>query len=218
MTMKSFTPHTEGFAQMFCNANEDERSMLGEMHLHWETEIKRLVDQGNEPQNIAHSLNLKIDESVAETLKSKNGRNVQCSRGCAHCCKLHVSITHQEAVLLVIAAAEKRFAIDWDKVERQSKHRLATWGDQSPGERRCVFLNDRNECGVYEHRPAACRKYMVTSDPKNCNTVKHPGAPVSICAPIAGETIVSAMLGVLDWGTMARMLLAVRQTVEGESS
>lgn len=216
LKMQSFMPHTEAFAQMFTNGNDHDRTLLGEMHLHYEAEVRRMVAEGNEPQNIAHSINLKVDESVAETLKTKNGHNVKCSRGCASCCKLHVSITREEAVLLLIAVAQKRLRIDWAKLERQSAHRLATWKDQTGADRRCVFLNDREECSVYEHRPAACRKYLVTSDPKNCNTIKFPGRQVTMLAPVDGEAIVSAMLGILDWGSMPRMLLEARQ--EGEPS
>lgn len=215
---ESFMPHTEAFAQMFENGNEQDRTTLGEMHLHYEAEVRRIVAEGNEPQNIAYTINRIVDESVAQTLKSKNGRKVQCARGCAHCCKLNVSITHEEAVLLLIAAEQKHVAIDWAKVERQSPHRLATWKDQDPADRRCVFLNGREECSVYEHRPAACRKYLVTSDPKNCNTYRYPGRQVTMVAPVVGEAVVSAMLGVLDWGSMPRMLMEARPSVEGDQS
>lgn len=214
---QSFMPHTEAFATMFTNASEADRTVLGEMHLHYEAEVRRMVAEGHEPQNIAHTLNRLVDESVASTLKTKNGRKVQCKRGCAACCTINVSITREEAVLLLIAAEQKRVAIDWAKVERQSAHGLATWKDLDPGDRRCVFLNDRNDCTVYEHRPAACRKYMVASDPKNCNTYKYPGHAVSIVAPIVGEAVVSAMLGVLKWASMPRMLLEAKP-VEGELS
>lgn len=215
MKRETFTPHTEAYAQIFQNAGDRDRTVLGEMHLDYEAKVRWLVEQGTEPQNIAHTLNGLVDESVATTLKTKNGRGVRCARGCASCCKINVSITREEAVLVLIAAENKRVAIDWDKVERQSAHRLATWKDQSHADRRCVFLNDREECSVYEHRPATCRKYMVASDPKNCNTSKHPGREVTIVAPIVGEAVVSAMLGVLDWGSMPRMLLEAKPTIEG---
>jgi Fe-S-cluster containining protein len=213
MTHDSFTPHTEAFAKMFENGTEHDRSMLGNMHLHYESEVHRLVDEGQEPQNIAHSLNRLVDESVAATLLTKNGRKVQCKRGCAACCKINVSITREEAVLLVIAAAQKDVAIDWEKVERQSGHRLATWKDQTPVDRRCVFLNNHEECSVYGHRPAACRKYLVVSDPKNCDTIKFPGRDVTVLSPILGEAVASAMLGVLEWGSMPRMLLQAKKDI-----
>ncbi|SCK49445.1 Predicted Fe-S-cluster oxidoreductase [Variovorax sp. HW608] len=206
MTRQSFMPHTEAFAKIFTNASERERTMLGEMHLHYEGQVRKMVEQGHEPHNIAHTLNGLVDDSVAETLKTRNGRQVQCKRGCAACCKIHVSITLAEASLLLIAAEQKRIELDWDKVERQAEHGLATWKELPPGDRRCVFLNEKDECRAYEHRPAACRKYLVASDPKNCNTYKYPDAEVRIVAPIVGEAVVSSMLGVLDWGSMPRML------------
>ena len=220
-TTGSFTPQTEAYVKMFQAAGERERGVLGEMHLHYEAEVRRMVSEGHEPWNIAHTLNLVIDRSVADTLKTKNGRKVQCSRGCAACCKLHVSITREEAALLLVAIEQKAVRVDWAKLERQSAHGLPTWNQQSPADRRCVFLNDREECSVYEHRPSACRKYMVASDPKRCNTIKFPGGQVSSVVPVEGEAVASAMLTVLEWGSMPRMLLAARQSLErvsGESS
>jgi uncharacterized protein len=210
---RAIVPHTEAFAAMFRNASEADRTKLGEMHLHYEAEMQRMLDEGHEPQNIAYTINGIVDRSVEQTLKTKNGRKVQCARGCASCCKLNVSITREEAALLLIAAEQKRVPIDWAKVERQREQGLATWSRQSPADRRCVFLNDREECSVYEHRPSACRKYMVASDPKRCNTAKHPGGEVAIVAPIEGEAVVSAMLGILDWGSMPRMLLLAKEAV-----
>lgn len=202
--------NTEAFASMMRNGDPRERTMLGEMHLHYEAEIQRMQAEGHDPQSIAHSINSKIDESVAVTLKTKNGRKVQCSRGCAACCRIHVSITHEEAVLAVMAADETGVVIDWDRLQRQSAHGLGTWKEQTPADRRCVFLNSANECGIYEHRPTACRKYLVITEPKYCDTIKHPGHDVGVLVPAVGEAIVSAMLGVLKWGSMARMLLAVK--------
>lgn len=207
----SFTPHTEAFASMFMNASEQDRTVLGQMHQHFEGEVRRIRDEGNEPHNIAYTINGIVDASVANTLKTKNGRKVQCRRGCASCCKLHVSITREEAALLLIAAEQEEIPIDWARVERQSEHNLATWKDQGPADQRCVFLDSRNECSVYEYRPTACRKYLVASDPKNCNTIKFPDAKVAIVAPVEGEAVVSAMLGILDWSSMPRMLLQAKE-------
>ena len=215
---ESFMPHTEAFAQMFTKGSERERTVLGQMHLHYEDEVRKLVKDGHEPQNIAHTINGLVDDSVAETLKTRNGRQVQCKRGCASCCKIHVSVTLQEAVLLLIAAAQKQIEIDWTKLERQSEHGLANWKDLQPGDRRCVFLNGKDECSLYEHRPATCRKYLVTSDPKNCNTYKYPGRNVMVLAPAVGEAVVSAMLGVLKWGSMPRMLLEARKEVTSDDA
>src|SRR4051812_21704002 len=121
MKRESFMPHTEAFASMFTNANERDRTVLGEMHQHYDGEVRHMVAEGHQPQNIAHSINLVVDQSVAETLKTRNGRQVKCQRGCAACCKIHVSITREEAALLLIAAAQKEVEIDWPKVERQSE-------------------------------------------------------------------------------------------------
>lgn len=211
--MPEFMPQTEAVIQMFGKAQPHERSVIGEMHLHYEGEIRSMVHQGHEPHNIAHSLNLEIDRSVAHTLKTKNGRKVTCKRGCGHCCKLHVSITEEEAALLQAAVEHARIELDWDKLRRQAQHSLKTWGEQPAGDRRCVFLSERNDCRVYEHRPAACRKYLVASDPQLCNTAKYPGGQVAVVVPLEGEVIASAMLAALEWGSLPKMLLKAKEAM-----
>jgi len=209
--MPSITPRTESVVTMWRRASERERALLGEMHLHYEREIRRLKDADHEPQDLAHTIHGLIDASVAHTMATdRNAPNVKCAKGCAGCCSLFVNITQAEAVLLVGWCADQGIAIDWDRVAAQAQHDLATWKDQKHHQRRCVFLGKDDTCQVYEHRPAQCRKYLVVTDPKYCNTVRHPGATVGILAPVEGEVITSAMLGLMENGLMARMLLAAR--------
>ena len=37
-------------------------------------------------------------------------------------------------------------------------------------DRKCVFLNDQNECTIYDDRPSVCRTNTVLSDPAACST------------------------------------------------
>lgn len=213
MAKLRFMPHTEQVMQMFTNADEQQRTMIGEMHLHYEGEIRHAKETG-EPQNIAYTVNALVDQSVEQMLTTPNGRKVRCAKGCGACCRIHVSVSYEEAYLLVGWCRSQGIEIDWQRLEHQAKHNIKTWNTQTPKDRRCAFLGDGDVCKVYEHRPSACRKYMVISDPRNCDTVKRPGHEVKVLLATQGEIIVSAMLGVLDAGPMARMLLKVRDEVE----
>ena len=204
-------PRTEGVVKIWAKASDHERVLLGQMHQHYESEVRRIVDEGNEPHNVAHTIHGLVDESVAHTLATHpEGRNVSCRRGCASCCHLFVNITREEAELLLIVSERDDIQISWRKLEKQAQWNLAQWGAQPLAERRCVFLGSGDECRIYEHRPTSCRKYMVVSKPKRCDTERYRAGQVAILAPIEGEFIASAALGVLDSGSMPRMLLQAK--------
>jgi len=209
---------TEQFAKIFNKATEQEKEVLGEMHLHYEREFDRLKHQhAADPYNVAHSINLLVDDSVAQLLaRHPRAREVKCKAGCAACCHLHVGITLQEAVLLVVAAENAGIEIDWQLVQRQARWTFKQWGEQKARDRRCVFLGPGALCSVYESRPVPCRKYMVLSDPKHCDTVKFPGAKVlNMLAPEA-EVIGSAMRGPFEGGSMPKMLLKAREWIAAQ--
>jgi hypothetical protein len=72
-----------------------------------------------------------------------------------------------------------------------------------------VLLDDSGNCEVYEHRPTACRKYLVVDTPKWCDTVKHPGARVGILSSPGAEVIaVAALMAFPGAGPLPDMLLA----------
>lgn len=208
----AFVPRTEAVISIWKRASEQERALLGQMHRHYEVELARLKHEGVEPQNIAHTIHGLVDESVQHTMATHpKAPDVKCSKACAGCCSLFVNITHEEAVLLVGWCAAEGIAIDWGKVHRQAACDLRQWAKQKAGERRCVFLAADDTCRIYEHRPTTCRKYLVFTQPRYCDTVRHPGHQVGILAPVEGEMIASAALGVLDSGSLPRMLLQAKE-------
>ena len=111
---------------------------------------------------------------------------VSCGAGCGACCRQMVPIGEMEARYLaeLIAAMpeERRKRVTQRFVEAVAKLRandlLAVPSD--PGERHrrgmeyfnlglpCPFLDDER-CSIYEHRPASCREYLVTSPAANCS-------------------------------------------------
>jgi Fe-S-cluster containining protein len=211
-TSGEIIPRTEAVIKIWDKASANERVLLGQMHQHYENEVRRIVDEGNEPHNIAHTLHGLVDESVKDTLATHpEGRNVSCKRGCGACCSLFVNITREEAQLLLLVMERDGIQIGWRRLQRQAQWNLKQWGEQPLAERRCAFLSEGNECRIYEHRPTTCRKYMVVSPAKRCDTVRHPAGQVQFLAPIDAEILASATLGVLESGSMPRMLLQAKE-------
>lgn len=112
-----------------------------------------------------------IDTALTEHLKKFQ---VTCKRGCAHCCYLLTGVTAAEAAPIAEKLFEKP---DWKEIvarladtARRSSFdgltRLSFFKEKVP----CAFLDlKKNECEIYELRPAACRSHFVVSDPAFCD-------------------------------------------------
>lgn len=94
-----------------------------------------------------------------------------CKAGCSMCCHTQVSVTEDEARLLVMRINEGT-SIDESLLEKQ----MAVGNDDfkffslSYEERRCIFLNDLGQCKVYEDRPSVCRTNAVLGAADQCDT------------------------------------------------
>ncbi|HKX40906.1 MAG TPA: YkgJ family cysteine cluster protein [Burkholderiaceae bacterium] len=142
---------------------------------------------------------------------SKHGPDIKCKRGCAACCHLSVDVSPQEAILLRVIAKDQGIPIDEARLDRQASKSFDTWHELPVEDRRCVFLGEDNACRVYEHRPGACRKYTVKSDPERCDMDKYPGGEVAIVFDVEAEIIQSAAMTVFGARSMAEQLIATRE-------
>ena len=81
-----------------------------------------------DPPTVAREAHVAIDE-VLERDRKKSARSgdIQCRKGCAHCCRGPVEIWPHEAALLVEAARAAGLELDEARLERQSQHTLDTW-------------------------------------------------------------------------------------------
>lgn len=79
-----------------------------------------------------------------------------CSKGCAYCCHIDVSITDLEAKLIEEETGRKRVT---------SKTRPTAGHTE-----RCPFLTTDNGCSIYKVRPFHCRTFHTLDDPKYCKT------------------------------------------------
>lgn len=172
---------------------------------HWTVQARSLATE--DPLDAAYTIHCLTDELLQRMLAvSPNASQVQCRKGCAACCHLPVTIWPQEAQLLGSRVEKEGIPIDWVRVERQATKTADTWRELAPEDRACVFLAADRSCTVYEHRPTACRKYLVITDPDLCDTAKHPGALVGRLFSIEAEIMASACQTTLGVTTMAAAL------------
>ena len=126
------------------------------------------------------------------------GKEISCRAGCGACCRQLVAISAVEAAALAEwvarmpserqAVIRERFAEGIRRLEAGGILDPSEKGDRYPiihdlgnfsatitdlGARyfrlriACPFL-EAESCGIYEHRPAVCREYHVTSPAENC--------------------------------------------------
>lgn len=149
---------------------------------------------------------LKAVDEINET--EVDFERASCKKGCAHCCRINVDISEDEAILLREFCTDEKVDIDEEYLENQKnilsdERAFSEYKD-------CVFLDKETQaCKVYEARPVACRKYFVTSNPDRCNFTKYPKSIVSVLVNLKAEIIASAVCNASAGGNMATMILKV---------
>jgi Fe-S-cluster containining protein len=116
----------------------------------------------------------KTEKDVHRWLKESSIRP-SCKRGCDHCCHMLTTVTYLEAKA-VAKAALKLPNDEWKGVALRCRA-LALWIEKHNSRDEyfssklpCPLLDlEKKECTVYESRPAACRFYIVVSDPEACS-------------------------------------------------
>jgi Fe-S-cluster containining protein len=119
-----------------------------------------------------------------------DGEAVSCRAGCGACCRQVVPISETEAIYLIDLIEEMpadrkatilaRFTAAVGRIaEAGLSEKLKMESLATPEERRkvaqtyfslgiaCPFLENES-CSIHDHRPLACREYLVTSPPANC--------------------------------------------------
>lgn len=163
------------------------------------------------------------------------GNEITCMRGCSACCqRIMVPVSPPEALALAemmrglpIALRhriEERLALTRQHLAKagllSALEGLAEsptqWSDEEvdPLNRAyyalrlpCIFLED-GACSIYEHRPAACREYLVSSPAELClDTEKNPVAVLPI--PLRAGTVLSILWADLFGGPVRLIPLPV---------
>jgi Fe-S-cluster containining protein len=181
--------------------------IVRDMFQHYMEQYSELRTKHN-AETVVSSIHDLIDQAMKELEVQHPNNEISCKAGCSFCCYQRVDISDDEATLLLAYAREIGYEIDYSKLERQSKAKdEKEYMKLRPRHRRCVFLNEENECGVYQHRPSACRKLVVISDPNLCDTVANKGAEVGRLVSLEAEVVTSSSLNVRESGSMAEMIL-----------
>lgn len=157
---------------------------------------------------IARNTHIAINEVLQrDRAKNPGSENIQCSKGCSHCCHEAVEIWPQEAALLASVVHETGMMLDMARLERQSQFSVDTWRQQPIADKACLFLGSDGACTVYESRPNACRKLLVVTDPALCDAEKSKPDSVGRWFSWEAELMESAALEVFGAGLMPKSLL-----------
>jgi len=120
-------------------------------------------------------------------------KHVSCKKKCSACCHTQVSITSDEADLLVSKIADGVF------VDIQRLSRLSTCENDSSEfykinylQRACPFLEDNGLCSVYDNRPSVCRSNHVVSDPSFCESTDGKERPVQLLNTYKADMVIMA--------------------------
>ncbi|HXD05640.1 MAG TPA: YkgJ family cysteine cluster protein [Burkholderiaceae bacterium] len=212
MTAPTTIPiRSESLAEWASKAPPHEKEVVLHMHYHYREQLSaaRFAIPLAQPAGIAAGINEVIDGAVERQLTSKQGRKVTCRRGCSACCHLHVTITEPEAKLALLEAADAGWQIDTERARLQAQAgSVEAWGELRDEQRACIFLTPAGLCAIYQHRPGACRKYMVVSPPAECDSIRRPGHKVAQLIAVEAEVMFNAALDVFPSGTLPAMVLA----------
>lgn len=98
-----------------------------------------------------------------------------CTRGCTACCHTQVSVTDDEALLLV-NRIKGGVTINEDHLRKQMSpgNDGEKYFQLSYENRRCIFLDEHGACRVYEDRPSVCRTNAVIGEASQCDTSQGP--------------------------------------------
>ena len=160
----------------------------------------------------ARALHERLDGALRAFLEARPdlAGAVRCGKGCAHCCRVFVGITEDEAELLAEEVKAGRARPDPARMEIQ-RHWTAPsdFATHPREETACVFLREDGSCGVYTDRPSACRALLVASDPEGCRDAGTSSRVLALINPRA-EGLVSAARTADAAGNATLPLLARR--------
>jgi len=155
-------------------------------------------DRAGTIKEVYNAIDRFFDNAPAE-----NKKDIQCKTGCTACCFIDVSISEDEAAIIVNYCCDNGIAINREYLEKQAAVGRKTYSPLS----RCVFLKEDNLCSIYPVRPIACRKHWVKTDPSLCDFSNNVINQVGGYFDINTEILASAILNAENTGTFEKMLL-----------
>lgn len=130
-----------------------------------------------------------------------------CKRGCSACCHTQVSVTDDEAELLV-KRIKSGVSVDMDrlKLQMQAKDDSEAYYKISFQDRRCIFLDENGGCTVYEDRPSVCRTNAVIGESNQCDTSLKVQPTRLIKTPKSDMVIYGSFFYAKESGTLPHMV------------
>jgi Fe-S-cluster containining protein len=190
------------------NPHIDPRDLMKEVganiEFYREQAAKHISKSMDHRLGVVEGFHRSIDEDISNHNAVTSGL-VKCKKGCAHCCKIQVEVALCEAQYLLHHCKENGIEIDVDYLKNQAALKLEDFAISKF--RSCVFLGNDNACKVYDARPTACRRYMVTSDPKHCEYTDGVKQVISMIIMDVDMKCFGLMAADSDNGNMAEMLL-----------
>lgn len=193
---------TENLQQIIKLHRDKSEQILNAIQQSSDQYVDNCLDHKGEEHNVAYSFARKISSLVEESLGSF--RKASCVAGCSFCCHINVDVTEHEATLAFYAAENLEVDIDIDLLKRQADTK--EWSDLPFADRHCVFLKD-NLCSIYEYRPTACRKHVVSGNPNDCDTSNKEAGQIEKIVNFEAEALVTGILNTVKSGRMAEELL-----------
>lgn len=162
-------------------------------------------------RDIVNGFHLELDEMLNQKrTRDALAKDITCKKGCAYCCYLQIDISKDEAALIRAFCEDEGISLRKNRLQSQAQAKgREAWAKLTPEQKRCVFLDEFNECLIYDHRPASCRKYLVVSDPELCDAETIRKVPIFVNWHV--EVIASAILNGSQGGPLAEMLLDVME-------
>jgi Fe-S-cluster containining protein len=199
---------TDTFKAVIGNCDNDiERQEYIDQFFYYMEQYKKLLEEHDGVTVYFNILN-----HIVEQAKFGDEKAITCTKGCNFCCHLNVDVTEHEAQYIDINLKERNIQIDEELFNKQAD--VENWTDLPYKDRKCVFLNSQGECGIYEFRPLACRKYYIVDDPQKCNSEIYPEGQVAQITYNMAECITSAMLNCSESGRLQTLLKNLRQKDE----
>ena len=135
-----------------------------------------------------------LHRMMETAVATASGVAVSCRVGCCGCCHFEVEVTQDEGELLrdrVLGGV----SVDRDLVRIQAsrERKSLDWVKFWNPENRCVFLDAAGSCRIYEDRPSACRRLLVTTPAEACTTQ---GAEIAPVRMLLAEILLSAAIGI----------------------
>ena len=160
---------------------------------------------------------MKVDKAI-EDLRTDDFVDcmISCKQGCNYCCHTQVSVTSDEARLLVLHI-KSGVDIDTERLKLQAEtfNDSKKWYELDYKSRKCIFLNDEGLCSVYDDRPSVCRSNYVLSPREQCSTEDGNERPVRLLnTRDADMAIVGAFIQSEENGALPYMVSKILEEEE----